>query len=98
MGIAWAVGTSSTPLVLASGSPRRSELLTLLGVPFVTVAADIDETPLPHETARQLVQRLALAKAEAVASEAGEAAVVLGADTVVEVDRVIFGKPTPGAE
>ena len=59
-------GGSLTGLVLASGSPRRRELLAQLGVPFTVVPADVDETPLPGESPRDLVRRLAVAKAAAV--------------------------------
>ncbi|WP_085664510.1 MULTISPECIES: Maf family protein [Pseudomonas] len=54
-----------TPLYLASGSPRRRELLTQIGVPFSVVSAPIDETPLPDESAPAYVERLARAKAAA---------------------------------
>ena len=47
------------PLVLASRSPRRADILTQMGVPFVVDSADVDETPLPNETPRELVMRLA---------------------------------------
>jgi len=53
------------PLYLASGSPRRRELLTQIGVPFSVVSAPIDETPLPDESAPAYVERLARAKAAA---------------------------------
>ncbi|MCB1040968.1 MAG: Maf family protein, partial [Acidimicrobiales bacterium] len=54
-----------TTLVLASGSPRRRELLGALGMAFDVRPADVDETPLPGEPADVLVRRLAVAKAEA---------------------------------
>jgi septum formation protein len=79
-------------LVLASGSPRRRELLTLLGVHFDVVVPDIDETPLPGEAPTQLVARLARAKALTVAA-AQAGAIVIGADTAVEVAGEILGKP-----
>jgi septum formation protein len=75
-------------LVLASGSPRRSELLARLGVPFDVVPADVDETPLTGERPLELVRRLAVAKAAAVDGDP-----VLAADTTVEVDGEILGKP-----
>ena len=80
-------------LVLASGSPRRRELLGLLGVAFEVATADVDETPKPGETAAALVARLAAAKAAAV-SRARPGAVVIGADTVVDIDGRVLGKPT----
>ena len=80
---------SSLPgLVLASGSPRRRELLSQLGLSFDVVVPDIDETPRPGERAVELVRRLALEKAAAVAGDP-----VLAADTTVEVDGEILGKP-----
>ena len=82
------------PLVLASRSPRRADILTQMGVPFVVDSADIDETPLPNETPRELVMRLATAKCLAVAARHPADTVVLGADTTVDVDGEIFGTPT----
>lgn len=80
-------------LLLASGSPRRRELLQQIGVPFTQVSADIDETPLPNETPEAYVQRLAVAKAAAGLVQGGAGAVVLGADTAVILDGQILGKP-----
>ncbi|MEA3292256.1 MAG: Maf family protein [Pseudomonadota bacterium] len=79
-------------LVLASGSPRRAELLRLLGVEFSVRHADIDETPRPGEPPGELTLRLALEKALAVGRSAGQAA-VLGGDTSVAIDDHILGKP-----
>lgn len=81
------------PLYLASGSPRRRELLTQIGVPFSITSAPIDETPLPDESAVAYVERLARAKAEAGLASVGGPAVVLGADTAVVLDGRILGKP-----
>lgn len=88
------------PLYLASGSPRRRELLTQIGVPFITVSADIDETPLDHETPSAYVERLARGKAEAgrLALETGVDGCVLGADTAVVLDGRILGKPQDQAD
>jgi septum formation protein len=83
-----------TRLYLASGSPRRRELLAQIGVPFEQIAASIDETPLPAEHASAYVQRLALGKAAAGLALAGAGAVVLGADTAVILDGQILGKPS----
>jgi septum formation protein len=80
-------------LVLASGSPRRRELLAQLGLFFDVVPADVDETPLPGESPRDLVRRLAVAKATAVDGDP-----VLAADTIVEVDGEILGKPLDAAD
>lgn len=86
------------PLVLASASPRRLELLRQIGLtPTVIESADIDETPLPAETARRLALRLARAKAALVAARHPDA-FVLAADTVVSVGRRLLGKPDGAAE
>ena len=87
-------------LYLASGSPRRRELLGQIGVPFSTLPTVIDETPLANEAAVAHVQRLACAKAQAgLASLAVPGtAVVLGADTSVVLGGRILGKPESRAE
>ena len=87
-------------LYLASGSPRRRELLGQIGVPFTPLATVVDETPWPAESAVAYVQRLACAKAQAgLASLAAPgAAVVLGADTSVVLDGRILGKPQDRAD
>ena len=92
-----------TPLYLASGSPRRRELLTQIGVPFSTVSAAIDETPFPNESPGAYVERLARAKALAGreqlrASLAHNHFCVLGADTAVVLDDRILGKPVDQAD
>jgi len=79
-------------LVLASASPRRADLLRAAGFAFVVRPASIDESATPHESAAALVQRLAAAKAAAVAI-ADPLDVVIGADTVVVLDGRILGKP-----
>lgn len=84
-------------IVLASASPRRSELMALAGIEFSVVSADIDETPLPGESAEDHVLRLSKGKADAVA--AGVAGrFIIGADTVVVLDGTIMGKPRDEAE
>jgi septum formation protein len=80
-------------LVLASGSPRRAEILTAVGWDFKVSAADIDETPLLSESPEEYVKRLAVAKADEVASRTDEG-LILGADTTVVIDEMIIGKPT----
>lgn len=90
-------------LLLASGSPRRRELLTQIGVPFKTLSADIDETPLKDETPAAYVERLARGKADAgllqLANDAAyPTACVLGADTAVVLDGRILGKPMDQAD
>lgn len=77
-------------LVLASGSPRRRELLEGLGLEFTVRPSDIDETPLPGEKADSLVRRLAEEKA---AHQVNRGEAVLAADTVVVLDERILGKP-----
>jgi len=87
-------------LYLASGSPRRRELLTQISVPFTVVSAAIDETPLPNETPVAYVERLARSKAAAglAALEQTAGVCVLGADTAVIVDGKILGKPVDQAD
>jgi len=82
-----------TSLVLASRSPRRADILRQLGIPFVVDSADVDETPLTGESPRDHVRRLAVAKCLHVAARHPTDAVVLGADTTVDVDGEIFGTP-----
>jgi septum formation protein len=86
------VPSSSNTLVLASSSPRRRELLTLLGHRFDVLPADLDESVLADEEARAYVERLARAKASAVAAVRPDA-VIVAADTTVVLDGEIFGKP-----
>ena len=83
---------SKLRLVLASESPRRRELLSLLGLPFEIEPSDVDETPHPGETALAFVTRAAREKGEEVAGRIPDS-VVLSADTIVSVDGEIFGKP-----
>jgi len=88
---------SNIQLYLASGSPRRKELLAQIGVLFERISAPIDETPLINESAKDYVLRLAELKAEAgwqVMLEQGLAPLpVLAADTTVVLDGQILGKP-----
>jgi septum formation protein len=83
-------------IILASSSARRAEILRNAGIHFAIRAAEIDETPLPGESAEAMVARLAEAKARAVAAQM-EAAIhgclIVGADTTVELDGEILGKP-----
>ncbi len=79
-------------LILASTSPYRRTLLERLQLPFETVAPDINETPLPGETPQQLVERLAIAKAQVVARSA-KSALVIGSDQVAVHNGEIVGKP-----
>jgi septum formation protein len=85
------------PLILASSSPRRQELLQRLGVPFEVAAAAIDETQQPGESPTALVQRLAREKALAGAARlVGRP--VLAADTIVVLEGVVLGKPDDAAD
>jgi septum formation protein len=85
-----------TRLVLASASPRRLALLAQIGItPDEVIATDIDETPLPKETPRNLALRLARQKAEAVKAKD---AIILAADTVVAVGRRVLPKAETEAE
>lgn len=79
-------------LVLASTSTYRRELLNRLGVPFETTSPDCDESPLPGETPVQLAERLAEAKARAVADRFPDA-LIIGSDQVAYVGDRTFGKP-----
>lgn len=80
------------PLYLASTSVYRRELLTKLTADFTAVKPLVDETPLPEETAMQLVKRLAMAKAMAVAVTLDEG-LVIGSDQVAVFNNKIIGKP-----
>ena len=80
------------PLVLASGSPYRRELLQRLQLPFVCHSPDIDESPLPGEDAKTLVQRLAAFKAGALRKQFLQH-LIIGSDQVAVLDDQIIGKP-----
>ena len=84
-------------LVLASASPRRRELLRAAGIAFEVQPADVIEDPLPGETAKDCAERLAQAKALAVAQLRPQD-IVLGADTVVVIDQQILGKPIDASD
>jgi len=85
-------------IYLASGSPRRSELLSQIGVNFEKLSLDVDETVLEGETALAYVERVAILKAKAgwqnLINESKQKRPVLGADTSVVINGVILGKPT----
>lgn len=94
---------SAVQVVLASGSPRRGELLAQLKIRFARVIPEVDESPRPGERVAELVRRLALAKAWAGSEKLEDAEVVdplpvLGADTLVAVDGVPLGKPAGRSE
>jgi septum formation protein len=89
--------STAVPLILASASPRRAELLRLAGYQFTVAHADLDETPGAGEAPEAYVRRLAEAKAATVACHHPDA-IVLGADTTVVVDGDILGKPADSAD
>ena len=84
-------GVSAMKLILASQSPRRRELLARLGLEFSVFAADVDETMQPGRPPAAEVARLSADKAAAAAAWAGDAAVVVAADTVVVLDGRVLG-------
>jgi septum formation protein len=81
------------PLILASSSPRRAELLSAAGIAFTVLAADVDESLQDGELPGDYVKRLAVAKASVIAKLENSGALVLGADTTVVVGGEIIGKP-----
>ena len=83
---------SDLTLILASTSPYRRMLLERLQIPFTTISPEVDESPLPDESPQALVQRLAVAKAQAVAARSPNA-LVIGSDQVAVHDGEIVGKP-----
>lgn len=83
---------NSQLLVLASTSVYRSELLQRLQIPFITAAPNVDETPLPDESARTTSLRLAQQKAHAVATDYPDA-LIIGSDQVALLDEQQLGKP-----
>ena len=83
---------SGLRVILASQSPRRRQLLELIGVDHAVIPADTDESHMAGELAEAYAERLARAKAESIAARHPEA-LVIGADTIVVIDEVILGKP-----
>jgi septum formation protein len=84
-------------VILASQSPRRRDLLTLIGVPHEVRPADVDETAHPDEAPVPHAERLARAKAQTLAAHDGDA-LVIGSDTIVVIDGDILGKPATESE
>jgi septum formation protein len=82
-----------TALYLASGSPRRRELLALLDVPFEVLKTEVEEQRHPEESAQEYVRRLALDKAQAGVRIAPQDLPVLGADTIVVLNGQVLEKP-----
>jgi septum formation protein len=87
-------------LILASSSPRRAGILRDAGIAFDVRATQIEEARLPNESVEKMVARLAEAKARAATESSGEknSAIIIGADTAVELDGEIFGKPRDAAD
>lgn len=79
-------------VVLASSSPRRSEFLKNMGIPFEVIVPSVDESPLENESPVELVKRLAYIKAKAISDKVKDR-VILAADTIVVIDDDILGKP-----
>lgn len=79
-------------LILSSISPARKELLQRLQLPFIAISPNIDETPLPEETPKELVKRLAVAKAK-VHSHRYENALIIGCDQMIVLNETVMGKP-----
>ena len=88
---------SAARVILASASPRRRELLSLVGIPHVVEPADIDESYRDGEEAPQHAERLAREKAATVAARHPDA-VVIAADTIVLIDGLVLGKPSDDAD
>jgi septum formation protein len=88
---------SSDRIILASASPRRIELLKLMGLPFDSIPAGIEETVLPNENPRRHVLRLSKEKTSCIA-RIHPTSWVIGADTIVFIDGEIIGKPATPEE
>lgn len=84
-------------IILSSTSISRKELFTRLMLPFITIAPNINETPLPQETPLQLVRRLAQAKAKVHAHQFPDA-LIIGSDQVIVLNNEIIGKPKDHAD
>jgi septum formation protein len=83
---------SALDVILASSSPRRTELLTMIGIPHAVIPADIDESVRPGEPPIAYAERLAREKGRVVAASHPDA-IVISADTTVVIDAEILGKP-----
>ena len=84
-------------VILASASPRRRDLLTMIGIAHEVIPADVDETYGPEEVPRAHAERLAREKASVLAARAPDA-VIIAADTIVVVDGDVLGKPRDADE
>ena len=89
--------SANPPLLLGSGSPRRKDLLCLLGLPFVVQPSDADERTLPSEPASEMVVRLSRSKAQALLHHAA-GRLILAADTTVAFHDQVLGKPADRLE
>ena len=85
-------------IILASKSPRRSEILRAAGIPFEVITADTDETGIKSVTAAELTMGLASRKLRAVRDIEGDGRLILAADTVVCRNGEVFGKPKDGED
>ena len=92
------MATTDPAIVLASASPRRSELLELAGIPFRVAPADIPEEPLPEEEAVEHALRLSEEKARTAAKREPSGRFFVGADTIVVLNGRIMGKPMDDAD
>lgn len=88
---------SSSPLILASSSPRRRQILDLLGIPYAVLAVPVAEQPLPGELPEVAARRVALIKALAAAGRL-HTGVIVAADTIVVLGGTILGKPNEAGE
>ncbi|MBR5520125.1 MAG: septum formation inhibitor Maf [Clostridia bacterium] len=88
----------SLPVILASKSPRRAELLERMGVQFVICPADVDETVDPSLSPAEAVIQISERKARALCTQAEPGQIVVACDTVVALDGKIFGKPADRAD
>ena len=84
-------------ILLASQSPRRRDLLRMIGIPFEAIPADIDESQLPGEPPAEHAERLAREKGAVIAARRPDA-LVISADTIVVLDGEVLGKPADAAE
>lgn len=94
-------GKITPRIILASTSPRRKELLAFLRLPFEVMPSHVDESTPESWTPQQIVETLAVRKAEAVtniAAQSEEAGLVIGSDTIVVLDGVVLGKPVDHAD
>ena len=89
--------SQTAPLILASESPRRRELLAAVGVPFRVTPSGVEEKPLPGEPPARFIRRAALEKGDEVAAR-HPSSFVLSADTIVVADGTILGKPRDRAD